>query len=281
MRVLSILLLVVGLAFGAWVFLQSLLSSPLQAVGGDLHDFGVVLIDGSKETVEHTFVLENTSDRTLSIVKTVPSCGCTWAKPGENTVLPGEQLELPVTLEVKESHKIDSNIKIILEEDSPLTLWLSARGRRSNSLRHTPEFIRLRSLSPKANGHLFIEQWTEDRPPEPTIEAPGDLTVDFKGWTLSSRGKERLGTPDHYKGAFVVKSGDEQAPLNGKILFTMPDGQKTMLLVNPPNMLRDLQPGSTIVEPGTPEFEFNPVQPGTKEPADPPQETPGTKPGNP
>ena len=91
--------------------LQGLLASPLQPVGPSRHDFGVVLIDGKDQTVEHTFLPRNTTDRPLQIIKTVPSCGCTWAGPGEPNLAPGATMELPVTLTVKESHKIDSNIK--------------------------------------------------------------------------------------------------------------------------------------------------------------------------
>lgn len=237
MQVISILLLLLGLFFLAWWILQLVMASPLQPVESEHHDFGVVLIDAPKAVVEHTFVLVNTSDEPLRILKTVPSCGCTWAGPGEPFLEPGQRMELPVTLSVKESHKLDSSIKVVLEDKSPLVLWLSARGRMRDSLRHTPRSISIRRSGEgvlgikQSNARLYVEGWDGNRPAEPVFDPPEGLDIEFQGWRLTKQGVHRLGTPDLYEGELLVKPTGTP-PENVEVPVTMPDGQTTTLLVN-------------------------------------------------
>lgn len=274
MQGLAILVLIGIGGLGAWWVVQGLLASPLQPVGPALHDFGVVLIEGKDETVEHTFHLRNTTDRPLKIIKTVPSCGCTWAGPGEPNLAPGATMELPVTLTVKESHKIDSNIKVVLEDETPLVLWLSAEGRIQEGLRHAPNFIRIKPTHPDATGRLFLEWWEQDPPPPPVINAAESLQITFEGWKLQSRGSKRLGTPDRYMGPLEIHA-TATPPLNGVIQASMPDGRTTRLPVNPPGSLGEMRTGEPMHLPDATNIEFNPEQVGDDEPGDQPEQVPG------
>ena len=257
MQGVAVLLLIGVGVLAAWWTLQAATASPLQPTVSGTHDFGVVLINGKKETVDHTFLLKNTTDRTLRILKTVPSCGCTWAGEGEPNLAPGATMELPVTMSVKESHKIDSNVKVVLEGETPLVLWLSAEGRMARGMRHLPDFLRLKPRHPDATGQLFLEWWEETPPPAPTFRMDESLEVEFHGWQLESRGKKRLGTPDRYKGGFAMHAVDVP-PLNGFAVASMPDGQQTSIPINPQGSLGEMRGGPPAHVPGTPEFEFNP-----------------------
>ena len=242
------------------------MASPLQPVDSDLYDFGVVLIDAPETTVDHTFVLENTTDRPLRILKTVPSCGCTWAGPGEPFLDPGARMELPVTFSLKKSRKLDSNIKVVLEDESPLVLWLSARGRLRDSLRHTPRTITIRRSGEntlgirKSNARLYVEGWDGVRPPEPLFDTPEGLAVEFYGWRLVKEGKDRLGTPDLYEGDLKV-TATEDRPGRTEIPVFMPGAQQTTLLVNGETVMRGGGFEDRSWVPDVPDIQFDPDVP--------------------
>ena len=262
---------IVGL--GIWWAVKMVGASPLQPVESGTHDFGIVLIEGKDATVEHVFRLKNTTDVPLEIIKTVPSCGCTWAGPGEPHLPAGATMELPVTMTVKESHKIDSNIKVVLEGHAPLVLWLSAEGRIRKGLRHVPEYLRLKPSHPDAIGRLFVEWWEESPPPAPTIETARSLQVDFLGWELQSRGKRRLGTPDRYTAQLSIHA-EGDPPLNAFVRAIMPDGQETAIPINPRGSFGEMRGGAAPLVPGTPEFTFDPAQIEADEPEDAPVPAP-------
>jgi len=273
MQGVVVLMLVVMAVLATWWTLRAATASPLQPVVSAKHDFGVVLISGKKELVHHTFRLKNTTDAPLHILKTVPSCGCTWADEGDPLVPAGATVELPVTMSVKESHKIDSNLKVVLEGQTPLVLWLSAEGRMAKGLRHVPDFLRLRPQYPDASGRLYLEWWDESTPPDPVIEADGSLEIEFHGWQLEASGKKRLGTPDRYSGEFSIHASD-MPPLNSYVSAVMPDGQRTSIPINPRGSLGETRGGPPAHIPGTPEFEFNPEPLQSSEPAPTPEPVP-------
>ena len=266
MQVISILLLGSGVFLLGWWILQLAMASPLQPTDSERHDFGVVLIDPPDATVEHTFVLENTTDRPLRILKTVPSCGCTGAGPGDPFLEPGARMELPVTFTVKESRKLDSNIKVVLEDESPLVLWLSARGRLRDSLRHTPRSITIRRSGEstlgirKSNARLYVEGWDGVRPPEPSFHPPEGVTVEFYGWRLVKEGKERLGTPDLYEGDLKV-TATGTPPGRTEIDVFLPGAQRTTLLVNGDTGMRGGGFEDRSWVPDVPELKFDPDVP--------------------
>lgn len=269
----AIMLLLSIAGLGAWWVVQMVGASPLQPVESGTHDFGIVLIEGKDATVEHVFRLKNTTDTPLQIIKTVPSCGCTWAGVGEPHLPAGATMDLPVTLTVKESHKIDSNIKVVLEGHAPLVLWLSAEGRIRKGLRHVPDYLRLKPAHPDAVARLFVEWWEETPPPPPTFETSRLLKVDFLGWELKSRGELRLGTPDQYTAQLaIIAEGDP--PLNAFVRAVMPDGQETAISINPRGSLGETRGSTPPRVPGTPEFTFDPAQVGAGEPESAPAPAP-------
>ncbi len=61
-------------------------------------DFGQVK---EGEVLEHTFVLKNESEKTLTIKEVNTSCGCTTSKLEKKVLLPGESAEIEVKFNTK------------------------------------------------------------------------------------------------------------------------------------------------------------------------------------
>jgi hypothetical protein len=59
------------------------------------YDFG----DMPKETVSHTFLVENTGSSQLIITQVSTSCGCTTAEVDSETIEPGQSTEMLVTFD--------------------------------------------------------------------------------------------------------------------------------------------------------------------------------------
>jgi len=62
------------------------------------HDFGPARQD---QKLVYDFVVANTGDQELSLLKLATSCGCTAAFPAERVVPPGGSTTLTVTLETR------------------------------------------------------------------------------------------------------------------------------------------------------------------------------------
>jgi hypothetical protein len=62
------------------------------------HDFGPARQD---QKLVYDFVVVNTGDQELSLLKIATSCGCTAALPAERVVPPGGSTTLTVTLETR------------------------------------------------------------------------------------------------------------------------------------------------------------------------------------
>src|SRR5688572_32286413 len=63
------------------------------------HDFGDQIIQGSIE-LEHVFVLQNDSGRSLKIQKVATTCGCTGAKASQSVVPAGDIFEVTAMLKL-------------------------------------------------------------------------------------------------------------------------------------------------------------------------------------
>jgi len=59
-----------------------------------VYDYGTV----SASSVEHTFIIKNTADHFVNIVKVRKTCGCVSAVPAKKKLAPGETIELNVKI---------------------------------------------------------------------------------------------------------------------------------------------------------------------------------------
>jgi len=82
------------------------------------HDFGPMTIKEAAER-EHTFVLTNTSDRPIKIVKQSSTCGCTVVTLPKGTVVPpAGDIKVPVKADWRSRPGAQSAVVTILTDDS-------------------------------------------------------------------------------------------------------------------------------------------------------------------
>jgi hypothetical protein len=75
------------------LFAQEAHKECFRIVGSTTHDFGEI---EQTDTVEHTFVFENTCDEDVEIAYARASCGCTAAVISDKLLAPGEQARIHV-----------------------------------------------------------------------------------------------------------------------------------------------------------------------------------------
>ncbi|MFC2077375.1 rhodanese-like domain-containing protein [Candidatus Bipolaricaulota bacterium] len=155
------LMLVLGLAAVA---------APEITVDADTYDFGTIL-EGF--AVEHTFVLTNVGDETLTIETVRATCGCTTTKLATDVLEPGESVELRAVVgttgfggqTISKQIYVYSNDPRFAEDDGPDRLVLRITGTvlRAEAYHITNEdlyyisilLIDLRSEEAFATGHLI------------------------------------------------------------------------------------------------------------------------------
>lgn len=110
------------------------------------------------ETVEHVFIIENTGDLSLEIVRTRTSCGCTVANISSKTIAPGQSAELTARLNLKNRHGMQRK-HITVESNDPDTpsLQLTLMGQALKTLSITPEQVLFNSLNPQDMGERSVE----------------------------------------------------------------------------------------------------------------------------
>lgn len=71
-------------------------AAPQIAVDNGVYSFGTVV---AGVVVTHTFVITNAGDKTLTISKAQPSCGCTTTDLAKKNLAPGESVNLDITFD--------------------------------------------------------------------------------------------------------------------------------------------------------------------------------------
>jgi|GEM_PF-1117441 len=122
----------------------ALLFTPLFALGAPelsvpqpKHDFGEAR---SGEKVDHRFVLKNTGNDTLKILRIRTSCGCTTPGVREMEIPPGEQAELPVQMNLH-GRSGPQKQQVVLTTNDP--------DNRMVTLRMSGEAVPLISIDPR------------------------------------------------------------------------------------------------------------------------------------
>lgn len=95
---LSFITLALLLAAGPLSSQTARTAGPRISIEPAEHDFGPAHQD---QKLVYDFVVMNTGDQELSLLKIATSCGCTAALPAERVVPPGGSTTLTVTLETR------------------------------------------------------------------------------------------------------------------------------------------------------------------------------------
>lgn len=181
----SVVLLTVAIV----LVLMLLMRGPLE--GDASHHFGDVGIVGASTTVNHTFVLTNTSDDTIQIDGLRRSCGCTEATYSPEFVQPGEALHVTVALSLDKPGYRDASIEVLtLNGHANRTLFMKANAYRKPGMWSTQSIYRVDQTVTSIPVHLLATTDSETEPPSaPQLELPPQFTINTVGeW--QSLGKE-------------------------------------------------------------------------------------------
>ena len=222
LRVVLVGLLVLVCTAGlTWWFIQWRMAPPLS--GNQSHDFGEVAIVSSPTWVDHTFMLTNTSGKDLTIRRAVPDCGCTEIGAFNHEVPAGQDVRIPVRLKLVRSVVEGAKVTLTFGEAPPMSLQVTARGRRDLPLQSTPTRMRLRPGQTLALS-LTLERWADDGGQLPTLQEPADLTVDAGPWKQVRRPQRARGTPQVDEQSLLVTANDNASPGVVALQFAF-DGQ--------------------------------------------------------
>ena len=169
---------ILGSAYGAY---RLTVGRPMLA-GERRHDFGNVELGDDHVTLQHTFVLTNTSRRTIEIVGLETTCGCTVVDPSTRSVGPGESVEIEATLTLRKEGRKKSKIFLDYGASEVDVLYVQGWARKRVRLLAAPGPMR-----PDADGVLereivFLEYDGNNKPPAPVLTTPDGVEATFSGW---------------------------------------------------------------------------------------------------
>jgi hypothetical protein len=199
--------------------------------GERAHDFGVVTFESAPEYLEHTFSLVNTGSEPLQVKRSLSSCGCSEAVvPGE-VIAPGATLEIPVRLKLTHSGLKDALITLYFRGGGSIDLGVQAIGDAIRTFRASPSKVRLRP--PRGLGHARLWIEADTKPAVPDIEVPDLMTVEFGGWRQTGQEDAATSTPASWTAEVKMQASGTGPPLDSEVVFTIPDGDRLVVPVNP------------------------------------------------
>jgi hypothetical protein len=138
------------------IFTQFALGAPRITCKAPVFDFGT---RDPSESIDHTFLLENTGTSDLIISAIRPACGCTAANMTRQTIPPGESAELSTRLNLV-GRTGDLHKSILIESNDPANpaLQLALVGKTAADFEIQPSVLVLRKDSPSkpATGSVQI-----------------------------------------------------------------------------------------------------------------------------
>ncbi len=205
LRAALVLSLIVGGVLGsAWATYRLTVGKP-QLDGVRRHDFGIAELVDRPVEFRHTFVLTNTSRRTIELANIRTTCGCTVAEPSTRTIGPGEVLEIEATLTLKNQGRKTSKIFLQYGGRDLDVLYLEGSVRRRQRLSVAPG---PRKLDPGVDLQrviLFLDYDGNDEPPAPSVTAPDGVDASFGGWQQVSRVRRADGLPAQWRGRVTLR----------------------------------------------------------------------------
>lgn len=136
MKKLSLLTICLVLLFFTTAHTSSQLVVPESSF-----NFGT-LVQGEK--LHHTFSIKNNGDSPLSILRVVPSCGCTAANVSSPVIQPGKSGEIKIVFDSTNfTGKVTKNIAIETNDPKASTYTLSLNGTIIEEVQITPRQLNL------------------------------------------------------------------------------------------------------------------------------------------
>ena len=128
------------------ILTQFALGAPRITCKAPVFDFGT---RDPSESIDHTFLLENTGTSDLIISAIRPACGCTAANMTRQTIPPGESAELSTRLNLV-GRTGDLHKSILIESNDPANpaLQLALVGKTAADFEIQPSVLVLRKDSP-------------------------------------------------------------------------------------------------------------------------------------
>jgi hypothetical protein len=174
------------------------------------HDFGVILIEDGQGSATHTVTYTNNSDTDYEILSVNQSCKCTAADVSATFLAAHESVDLTVTMTLNVSGKKTSSVRLVLSDDTVITLWLEATGRQKHPLQVTQGLdedgvVTVCEKQPKQL--VFIVECEIDGKPGRLIvdDPPSHLAVTIPPWEQVLKGNEQGDVPARWKSVVTVE----------------------------------------------------------------------------
>ncbi|MBR9976590.1 MAG: DUF1573 domain-containing protein [Bacteroidetes bacterium] len=128
------------------LFAQEAHKECFRIVGSTSHDFGEI---EQTDTVEHTFVFENTCDEDVEIAYARASCGCTAAVISDKLLAPGEQARIHVKFTPTRGSRgrVSKVIRVFLEGEEKEHSMLRIIATVRTDIDIQPSYIQLKDLT--------------------------------------------------------------------------------------------------------------------------------------
>lgn len=146
------------------------------------YDTGVHIFENKPIVLSHTFTVRNTGARTLKIVKTASTCGCTTAKARTEKIDAGGLLEVDVAVTVQSAGVRREGVSVVLDDGSiqsfAMQITIQARAE---------VFPAVGAVTFDAGGNATVPliAFTEGlhiSPAPPEIRASSGVVCSFSGW---------------------------------------------------------------------------------------------------
>ncbi len=182
LRAAVVLLLIAGGIFGSAYGAYRLTVGRPMLTGERRHDFGNAELGDGPVLLKHTFVLTNTTRRTIEIAGVETTCGCTAADPSMRVVGPGESVEIAATLTLSKEGRKKSKIFLHYDASEVDVLYLQGWARKRVRLWVRPGRMRPDVEGVREREIVFIEYDSNDEPPAPALTPPDGVEATFSGW---------------------------------------------------------------------------------------------------
>lgn len=151
-------------------------NAGLTVEGTSEFDFGEI---EPSETVEHTFVLKNTSTETVEITAAKASCGCTATVLSEKVLSPGMNTEIKVRFTPPQGsrNKVSKTVSVYVKDQTNPNLVLRISATVKSDIDIQPPSIQLTDMK---KGDLIKTSTTI------TNVSEKDIVVDITGINLTS-----------------------------------------------------------------------------------------------
>jgi hypothetical protein len=210
--------------------------------GESVHNFGRVTMEAG-ETVElrHVFRLINQTNDAVQVIAARPDCGCVNARQGlPALVLPGEALQLPVTMAFSASSK---KVVIYLEiENFPeQKLLVQAEADFLPKVKSSRDRIEV-APGETATQTISVEMFgSTDAPPSPMFKAPEHIRCSFGEWKLIERSPNPQASPSLWEGTVTI-SADRPVADGEQVMINVERSNSLAVSLAPAKVPADSQP---------------------------------------